>query len=804
MSGTWQPGQPWQIGDQPGTPAPPSTSPPFIESMPPAEGNSASSGTMPQTDSKYKSTVDPSANPTGGDPPDHAQVPQGPDYSNWNWEQILNGVLGLGIPDRNEVISGRWTLIENNKSTDFPLPLIWEATWDPHKDILAFLSPWVLQPGQPWDAFFNGSVQAITTMDTGDFRAVAADPRTFNTATAALAGVETWAGGAMMTFGGITSNLAGEAGQFKGQAGAAFQNLMGNLQTAASNLWTQMSTPNSYSAMVSQSGADLWTFMLQLLYALGSWAFAPDAPPTWSPLGALEFVLQSISTRNSDGSYSINNWKLTYYGDLSQDASWVKLENDAKNIWIQTVQDVLDATANNALQALVLSYETTARDLVPINSATLPPISPNAGNAGLGPNANLNGLFNSLNNLLPSNGLFPNGFPDLSNSNGGANSLVSPNGVSLLTSPNGANLVSKAVVSPNGGPLLTSPNGANLVSPAVVSPNGGPLLTSPNGANLVSPAVVSPNGGSPLTGPGGSNLVNTAINPNAGSLAANPNGESLLDEAASNPNGNSVLDQALRNPNGNSVLDQALRNPNANTLLNQALNSPPNNSPLDRALQSPPANTALSKALTSGPSKSALSRALTGPPNNSPLAQSLTGTTTATSIIPATTGGSLTAGGSALTLPGGNVGAQAPSLIGSQALVNRVGQGALISSGTQAVAGGTQAQPQVSSGAFASGTAGGTTTEATSSGEGEFPFYSPMGMGGMGMGGMGMGGMGTQERERSTWLAEDEEIWGTSPEVGVGVLRPDALDEPGDEDYPERPEPTGRGRDRRSRQGGVF
>jgi hypothetical protein len=42
------------------------------------------------------------------------------------------------------------------------------------------------------------------------------------------------------------------------------------------------------------------------------------------------------------------------------------------------------------------------------------------------------------------------------------------------------------------------------------------------------------------------------------------------------------------------------------------------------------------------------------------------------------------------------------------------------------------------------------------------------------MGGMGMGtggpGTGGQERERSTWLAEDEAVWGTDPGVGRGVL----------------------------------
>jgi hypothetical protein len=52
---------------------------------------------------------------------------------------------------------------------------------------------------------------------------------------------------------------------------------------------------------------------------------------------------------------------------------------------------------------------------------------------------------------------------------------------------------------------------------------------------------------------------------------------------------------------------------------------------------------------------------------------------------------------------------------------------------------------------------------------GGVPFYPPM-MGG----GQGGAGEKPQERERQTWLSEDEEIWGTSVGVGHGVIgRPD-------------------------------
>ena len=46
------------------------------------------------------------------------------------------------------------------------------------------------------------------------------------------------------------------------------------------------------------------------------------------------------------------------------------------------------------------------------------------------------------------------------------------------------------------------------------------------------------------------------------------------------------------------------------------------------------------------------------------------------------------------------------------------------------------------------------------------------------------GGQQQQERERSTWLAEDEGVWGTDPEVGPAVIGRDFLAKD-DEDFDE-------------------
>ncbi|MEU4556721.1 WXG100 family type VII secretion target [Micromonospora violae] len=66
----------------------------------------------------------------------------------------------------------------------------------------------------------------------------------------------------------------------------------------------------------------------------------------------------------------------------------------------------------------------------------------------------------------------------------------------------------------------------------------------------------------------------------------------------------------------------------------------------------------------------------------------------------------------------------------------------------------------------------------------------PMGpMGPMGGGG-GMGGGGEEkDRERKTWLAEEEDVWGTEPDVLVGVIgRDDIPDGPGESTRPAVPQ----------------
>ena len=61
-------------------------------------------------------------------------APGGTNFSGWNWEDVLNGVLGLKVPNRNDIKAQQWTLQVSNTSGDGAMFEIWSASWDGTKD----------------------------------------------------------------------------------------------------------------------------------------------------------------------------------------------------------------------------------------------------------------------------------------------------------------------------------------------------------------------------------------------------------------------------------------------------------------------------------------------------------------------------------------------------------------------------------------------------------------------------------------------------------------------------------------------
>src|SRR5216683_3530515 len=94
----------------------------------------------------------------------------GDDYKNWNWEQILVGVLGMQTPSRSDVVAEEWLAFDTQTNYDRGLYRIFDAWWG--QDIAKgpaektvgmslYLNPNLQKSGGIWNNYFWQSVQAI-------------------------------------------------------------------------------------------------------------------------------------------------------------------------------------------------------------------------------------------------------------------------------------------------------------------------------------------------------------------------------------------------------------------------------------------------------------------------------------------------------------------------------------------------------------------------------------------------------------------------------------------------------------------
>jgi hypothetical protein len=331
------------------------------------------------------------------------------DYTGWNWEQILNGVLGLTLPSRQDVTNLRWTVTDSNMNEDTSLFKIFGAAWDnlldsERKDFLVYLNPGLQDLGGPWDEYYNTPSNQLMLAISGptdnlSFAGIAVDPRDFATVAAALNGVQNFYLNASDTFAGITDALSNEASQYQGAAGQTFYQLMSNLNTAAQSIYTQMvpSSGNSYADKVSGSGTDTANFVVGLYNALCNWV---SGPISWSPLGAVfqALINANIVTSDSSGNYSVpqslNSLTNSSFGNLLSDDGWLQVETAAKQLWLNGINSNLDQVANPTVITLSDSFLNTAA----VTQALNPPTMTQVGGANVGDNFgdDFNALANSM------------------------------------------------------------------------------------------------------------------------------------------------------------------------------------------------------------------------------------------------------------------------------------------------------------------------------------------------------------------------------------------------------------------------
>ncbi len=777
----------------------------------------------------------------GGSPPgsNPVTVPSGGDYTGWDWEQTLVGVLGLALPNRHDVTAQRWTAIDFNTSGGNDMYLIFDATWrsvdaiGPHHDTFVYLNPNLLTPGGAWDNYFYQPLQALYSAIGGDsgapnYGGVALNPRTFDVAATEVGGVEEFYNSAAGKFNTLASALQGEASQFKGQAGQAFYQLVDNLYQAANQSYSQMTNPD-YANLISSAGEQASGFLLSLWNALAAWTFVL----AHSPLGAIYQSLMNhgvIVGSDNNTSFTLANpgSSDSYFGDLTTATAWEAVEADAKILWLNSISATLDPVAASSLHSLVYAYGnviSNAGPLLPPTLTSIAPANPNLDNPDL--NSLLNGDLSARSLMNPNNlntdspdlrdlvqrtladlgaGNLNLDNPNVDNPNLGVDTSLGPTtaGTSTgsLTSP-----VSSLGTGPLGtGPLGTGPLGTGPLGtgPLGTGPLGtgslgtGPLGTGPVTTGLGTPGTL----GAPGVGTGvtGTSRVATTVPPAPlkTALASNAKVQSELRRAlalapATGPLHNALENALVQSNKVKAALNHALAggvtanagevskalagNSALQAELRKALGLVPRNSPLHRVLETALAdsrkvghdlNQALSQAgLAVEPSRGILSSPGIPGTGLGPLAGGLGKQGLSASLGGGGGGGG--GGGASVGLP-----AQAGAPVGVSAAAGLAGGRAGLA---------VSAPPGSVAGSAAVPAAG---TQAAAGGSNAVPFFPPM----AGQGGAGAAGQ-QQERERSTWLSEDEEVWGTEPEVGPQVLGRDLLDDDDEaDDYEDFAEPA--------------
>jgi hypothetical protein len=527
-------------------------------------------------------------------------VPQtGNDYSGWDWEQTLVGVLGLTLPNRSDVTSQRWTAINFNSDGGSGLLRIFAATWrsvssvGPHQDIFVYLNPNLLQPGGIWDNYYFQPFQALTDTVNGNFTGVQLDPITFQTAAAEVQGAITFFQNTAQTFQGISNALQGDASSFQGQAGGAFAQLISNLYQLANSAHTQMTQPASYADLINESAAMAGYFLVYLYNAMVDWM----SDLAYQPLGAIYQALENggVISVDGDGNYQMTNPNSTSssFGDLTTADAWLAVETAAKQLWTQAVVTHLDPVAEQWLKNLANNFESTGSSTQPLTPPTLEPIS-----AGNNPGANDGSGDGNLDLGDLNLGGGGDGSGDLSLGGGGDGS----GDLSLGGGGDGSGDLSLGGGGDGSGDL--SLGGGTDESGSVDSALGDGGLNVPGGTS--GPGSVD----TELGGSGGGDSVPS-------SSLSSPQLGALRNALADNGQTRSALQQALSlapatGPLHNSLAAALADNARARTALQAALAG------------TEPAATALQSALASnGQAESALQRALSLAPARGPLHNAL-------------------------------------------------------------------------------------------------------------------------------------------------------------------------------------
>ncbi|MGW3635124.1 hypothetical protein ACWD7F_34145 [Streptomyces sp. NPDC005122] len=534
----------------------------------------------------------------------------------------------------------------------------------------------------------------------------------FSSAAFALQGVDEWLQDWMPTIRGWSDELNVSGGNWNGSAASEFKWMLDQFHIELQKMHLQL-TNAPYLEDLGHNGDVLWTATGKVNEAFQTWFNSLYA---W-PVNCVENALY-LATRGKgpdvtlwpDGSLKYFTFN-TPLGEVQTQEFWDNLEAAAKQIWMDNVHTLLDSVANTWLGRLDSSYATSISDF----SRGLQPVS-----LGAPPAPDLNTLGGGNTDLKTPGG----GNTDL-NTLGGGNSNLNTlgGGNSNLNVPGGLNSPSTISGGNQGTPILDSKGNP------VMGPDGKPLTLPPGGYIGAGGQLFGADGkpvminGKSVNAPKGSRAA-PSDTPNGGNAMVPPDSTIGKDGTVTDLQGHTVLDA-----NGNPVvLAKGDKIAADGTVLS------PDGKPVSASAQQ------LANEQARINTQGTLQRPTTSfsEIGNGP------GLLGATGIG----GGSLGVG-------------DAGRLIGTSRGMSpaALANGGVLPEGAAAEAGKTAAEMAAAEPEMAGQ---GVSTMS------EPPMIPPMG--GMGMGG-GLGGaQAEKDRQRTTWLAEDEEVWGTESGTISGVI----------------------------------
>jgi len=230
-------------------------------------------------------------------------------YGNWNWEQLMNGVFGLGLPSRTDVQNEPWLVFTTGNDTDQNRPHIFWAYADSAK-VNVYYSDQVtgqtkdssggstVSSGSSWQNWHDMPNQALppAAFNQNYSQLPHYNPKTLYDVADAFQYTANQLGAMSDSLANQYNGLSDGNNSFKGKAAGAFRDLLGNVRVATSGFRDQIgSSGNSYAQVMAAAALAAGNFVVGMWNAYYGWANSSVATP-FQAVASLVMPLASTTT----------------------------------------------------------------------------------------------------------------------------------------------------------------------------------------------------------------------------------------------------------------------------------------------------------------------------------------------------------------------------------------------------------------------------------------------------------------------------------------------------------------------------